>query len=130
MATDEPESGTEASVEPSRFAAGVEHFNSLRFWEAHEAWEELWLVADGELVEFYQGLIQLAAAYHHMRRGTYRGAVRLFDAAWRRLKPYPAGFHGLDRDAALEASHAHRTAAVNGIRLADSDYPKLTLAVD
>src|SRR3954453_13935884 len=89
---------------PSSFAEGVAHFNAAEFWEAHESWEQLWLEADGELVDFYQGLIQLAAAYPHCKRGTLRGAVRLFDAARRRLAPFPVHFHDLDRNSAIEAA--------------------------
>ena len=34
------------------------------YFEAHEAWEELWLSLDGEPRLFVQGLIQVAAACH------------------------------------------------------------------
>jgi len=39
------------------FDQGVSHFNSQKFWEAHESWEELWLASQSDLVEFLQGLI-------------------------------------------------------------------------
>jgi hypothetical protein len=120
------ETGAQPALTPY-FASGVEHFNAMRFWEAHEAWEHLWLPADGEVVEFYQGLIQLAAAYHHMRRGTFSGATRLFDASLRRLQPFPAGFHGLDREAAVAVAASHRSASAAASSLGESDYPKLTL---
>jgi uncharacterized protein len=114
-------------VQPTEFLRGIEHFNALEFWEAHESWEALWLEAEGDLVEFYQGLIQLAAAYHHMKRGTFRGAVRLFDASLRRLAPFPEGFHGLDRAAAVEAAKQHRESAAAGQPIGGHEYPKLTL---
>ena len=120
------------SLHPSAFQEGVTHFNNLEFWEAHESWESLWLAADGDLVEFYQGLIQLAAAYHHAKRGTLRGAVRLFDAAMRRLEPYPAGFLGIDRQDAVAAAARHRGwAAANiesGAKLESGEFPKLVLS--
>src|SRR5438477_7174677 len=116
---------------PSSFVEGVAHFNAAEFWEAHESWEQLWLEADGELVEFYQGLIQLAAAYHHAKRGTLRGAVRLFDASLRRLAGFPPDFHGLDRSAAVAAAQEHRQWASDNInqdaRLDAGDFPKLVL---
>jgi predicted metal-dependent hydrolase len=118
----------------AKFAEGVEHFNATEFWHAHESWEELWLEAEGDLVEFYQGLIQLAAAYHHVKRGTLRGGVRLFDAAMKRLDPFPDGFHELDRSAAVAASRRHRQwAAANiesGARFDASEFPKLSLSSD
>lgn len=110
------------------FREGIAHFNALRFWEAHESWEQLWLEADGELVDFYQGLIQLAAAYHHMRRGTFSGAVRLFDASIRRLEGYSPRVLGLDRELAMAAAETHRTAALERKSLDVSEYPKLGFA--
>ena len=69
------------------FLEGVAHFNAHEFWEAHESWETIWLAAESDVEQFLQGMIQLAAAYHHVRRGTLRGAPRLFDAGLRRLEP-------------------------------------------
>jgi len=110
---------------------GVAHFNATEFWEAHESWEALWLEAEGDLVEFYQGLIQLAAAYHHAKRGTLRGAVRLFDASLRRLAPFPYDFLDLDRSAAIKVAQEHRQWAAANIeskkKLAPGDFPKLVL---
>ena len=113
------------------FVRGVAHFNAREFWEAHEAWEELWLVAESELEQYLQGLIQLAAAYHHVKRGTFRGAVRLFEAAARRLSAFPDPHCGLTRAAAVGAARQHAQWAVQASadqRLADGDYPRLQLA--
>jgi predicted metal-dependent hydrolase len=119
-------------ISSDEFARGVEHFNAAEFWEAHESWEQLWLEAEGDLVEFYQGLIQLAAAYHHCKRGTLRGAVRLFDAAARRLAPFPPRFHDLDREDAAASAARHRDwAAANiesGAKLDSRELPKLVLS--
>ena len=110
------------------FVRGVEHFNALEFWDAHEAWEELWLVAETDVEQFLQGLIQVAAAYHHVKRGTFRGAVRLFDAGLARLANFPDGFCGLDRKAVESAARAHQTLAKEERRLDALDFPKLVLA--
>ena len=109
------------------FLAGVAHFNTREFWEAHESWEELWLEADTEMHRFLQGLIQLAAAYHHIKRGTFRGAVRLIDAALRRLEPFPKRYCGIDRSEAESAALRDRERAARAEGIADSDYPKLAL---
>jgi uncharacterized protein len=114
------------------FTRGVEHFNAGEFWEAHESWEELWLAAESDLVEFLQGLIQLAAAYHHVKRGTWRGAVRLFDASLRRLDPFPVVYCGLDRSAAVTAARDHRERTARSVQsgapdaLSESEYPRLS----
>jgi len=89
------------------FLEGIEHFNARRFWEAHEAWETLWLEAESDLEQFLQGLIQVAAAYHHIQRGTYRGAPRLFAAGLRRLEPFPVVCCGVDRGEVAAAAQRH-----------------------
>ena len=109
----------------------MNHFNALEFWEAHESWEELWLAAESDVEQFLQGLIQLAAAYHHIRRGTLRGAVRLIDAALRRLDAFPLVYCGIDRTAAVTAAREHRARVERSLHagaadaLADAEFPKL-----
>jgi len=90
------------------FVEGVHHFNAREFWEAHESWETIWLVAESEVEQFLQGLIQIAAAYHHVMRGTYRGAIRLFEAGLRRLEPFPAHYCDVDRSGVESAAQRDR----------------------
>ena len=118
----------------THFLAGVEHFNDREFWEAHEAWETIWLAAESDLEQFLQGLIQLAAAYHHLKRGTLRGGVRLFEAALRRLEPFPDPYCGIARARAEAAARGHwkwaseRIAAGDAeARLAPGEFPEIEL---
>ena len=55
------------------FHRGIRLFNQARFWEAHEAWEAVWLRHPEDGRYFVQGLIQVAAGYHQLRRKIYRG---------------------------------------------------------
>ena len=109
----------------SAIAAGVELFNAQKFWHAHEAWEELWLHASGDEKIFLQGLIQLAAAYHHAQRGTFRGGVRLFDAALSKLERFENGRDGIDRSDAVAAAAEQRTKFSRGEHIAPGELPKL-----
>jgi len=79
-----------------KFASGVRLFNARKFFQAHEAWEELWLAQTGKEKAFLQGLIQLAAAFHHHSRGNLRGAESLLPRSIAKLDRLPAGYHGLD----------------------------------
>ena len=105
---------------------GVDHFNNREFWHAHESWETIWLAAETDVEQYLQGLIQLAAAYHHVKRGTYRGALRLFEAALRRLQPFPVDYCGVDRTEAVEAAHRDRERLASSSE-APSGYPELKL---
>ncbi len=61
------------------YLAGIGYFNEHDFFEAHEAWEDIWAAATGKRAKFYQGLIQVAVTLEHMRRDNPRGV----QAVWR-----------------------------------------------
>jgi predicted metal-dependent hydrolase len=111
----------------SSLARGIDLFNEHRFWEAHEAWEAMWLKAAGEEKTFLQGLIQLAAAYHHVQRGTVRGGARLFEAALAKLDRFPAGYSGVDRATAVDSARKIRSRILAGDPVSVPESAKLTL---
>ena len=51
-------------TDAEEFEHGCELFNRGRFFDAHEAWERLWMHAHGPTRLFLQGLIQIAAGCH------------------------------------------------------------------
>ena len=104
---------------------GIELFNAHRFWDAHEAWEQLWLVAAGEEKLFLQGLIQLAAAYHHVQRGTLRGGLRLFEQSATKLVHFEDGFLGVRFRAALDEAGEQAASLAKGDEIAPVRWPKL-----
>jgi predicted metal-dependent hydrolase len=108
----------------SSLVAGLELFNAQKFWHAHEAWERDWLHAEGDLKVFLQGLIQLAAAYHHVQRGTFRGGVRLFDAALSKLATFPVHFFGIDRAEVVACAEKHRASVAKGEHIDGGELPK------
>jgi uncharacterized protein len=77
------------------FQQGIDHFNARRFFEAHEVWEELWLRAPEPEKNFLQGLIQLAAGWHHYLRGNSSGAESLLAAGVVKLSRCPETHRGL-----------------------------------
>lgn len=79
---------------------GIEHFNARRYFEAHEAWEEVWRSTTPEPRELWRGLIQVAVGlYHHHTRGNRGPARRVLARGLRRLEAFPQGTEGLDLDA-------------------------------
>jgi predicted metal-dependent hydrolase len=61
------------------YLRGIELFEHGYYWEAHEAWEGLWIAAgrEGPVAELLRGLILLAAAGVKIRQGRGTGAARL-----------------------------------------------------
>ena len=76
-------------------AQGLRLYDAGDFFRAHEEWESVWLQVQEPEKTFLQGLIQVTAAFHHLRRSNHLGATRLLRAALRRLEPYPENFGGL-----------------------------------
>ena len=71
-----------------RLIEGVRLFNAGKFFESHEVWESLWHEVGGKERELLQGLIQLAAAYHHLSRRNYTGAHYLYAKGRAHLAPW------------------------------------------
>jgi hypothetical protein len=61
--------------------AGIDHFNSGRYWEAHEAWERDWLRLPREEKLHIQILIQVAGVFFLLEKGRSRGARSLLASA-------------------------------------------------
>lgn len=61
----------EAALSSESYRWGVDLFNHGYYWEAHEAWEPLWLAAKQSTPHllFFKGLILLAAAGVKIREG-------------------------------------------------------------
>jgi predicted metal-dependent hydrolase len=74
---------------------GLRCFHSGAFFEAHEHWESVWLAAQEPERTFLQGLIQVAASFHHFQRGNCAGTISLLRSALRRLDGYPGTFAGI-----------------------------------
>jgi len=112
---------------------GVDQFNRLEFMEAHDSWEHIWMEEPDEQAVFAQGLIQLAAAYLHIRRGTSPGGtLRLFNSAIAKLEPYAPEFCGVDRSRVIAAATRHREtlASDGGVKLADGEYPTFSMIAE
>ena len=78
------------------FSDGLKLFNAERFFDAHEAWETIWLESRGEEKRFLQGLIQLAAAFHHFQRGNLEGAQSLMEEGASKLRHFGPIHRGLN----------------------------------
>ena len=75
---------------------GINFFNAGRFYDAHEAWEDLWRTSSGPVRLFYQGLVQAAVAMHHLSAGNLGGAKSQFGKSLEKLQQYPQTFCDID----------------------------------
>ena len=77
------------------FQQGIDLFNEGKFFECHEAWEEVWKRSDGDAKLFYQGIIQAAVAILHAQRGNLTGAASLYSKASAKLDHLPSEHMGI-----------------------------------
>jgi len=77
-------------------AEGLRCYRDEEFFEAHEHWEATWLACAEPEKTFLQSLIQVSAAFHHLRRGNAIGATSLLTRALRRLERFPAIYGGIE----------------------------------
>jgi uncharacterized protein len=108
-----------------KFEEGVTHFNAKRFFEAHELWEEIWLVESEPEKTFLQGLIQVTAAFHHRQRGNPEGVELLLAAGIVKLLRFPEDHRGLAIGELRENAKRWARAIGMGDDLGEKALPKL-----
>jgi len=122
-----------ADAPPPELRVAVGEFNRGAFFECHETLEALWLAEPGPLRRLYQGVLQVGVAFHHQRRGNYRGAMRLLASGIAYLTPFAPACLGVDVAGLLAAAECCRDtlAALGPGRVRDFDpalIPRITLA--
>jgi hypothetical protein len=84
------------------------------FFEAHEELEDEWRDAPERERDFLQGLVHVAVAWHHARRGNRPGCERQLEKAARRLAPYRPAHRGVDVDTVLDDVERARRLVASG----------------
>lgn len=71
----------------------VRQFNGGEYFDCHETLEDLWVGSEGEMRDFYQGVLQIAVAIFHWRKGNFAGAMHLLETGAK----YLGGVRGVCR---------------------------------
>lgn len=83
---------------PEAFWHGVEQFNQQEFYACHDTLEAIWIDALPTDKNFYQGILQIAVALHHLSQQNWRGAVILMGEGINRLRSYEPTYAEVDVD--------------------------------
>ena len=75
---------------------GVDLFNQGRFFDAHEILEDVWRHSPIGDKKFFQGLVQIAVAFHHHSTGNLTGMRSVLRRALTNLSSAPRDFSGID----------------------------------
>ncbi len=89
---------------PPGFSLGIEQFNQGEFFECHETLEELWMAETRPIRRFYQGILQIGVAFHHLKAGRYRPVVTLLERGSGYLRPFVPACMGVDVAGLLAAA--------------------------
>jgi predicted metal-dependent hydrolase len=95
-------------------AQGLHCYRTRQFFEAHEHWEAVWLTLAEPEKSFLQSLVQISAAFHHLRRGNRIGTVSLLTRSLRRLNRSPAHFCGVAVERLRRETHIWLAALESG----------------
>ena len=111
--------------EDEKFRKGLEQFNHHHFFDAHETWEEIWLHSPEPEKTFLQGIIQVAAAFHHYTRGNAAGARSLLEAGLKKLEQFPEVHRGLELEELRAAARRWMAALAAGRDLGGGRLPRI-----
>ena len=106
---------------PSRKASASS--TSWRFYDCHETLEDVWREVgskgdEATLADFYQGIIKVAAGFHHVLRDNQKGAVNLLSDAFRLLERFRPATLGVDVERLIAKCALASTASSNWARSA------------
>jgi uncharacterized protein len=114
-------------TEQPQFERGMRLHNEGSYYDAHEAWEELWIdETDDEVRLFLQGLIQVTSAFHKVFfQKQPASAGRLLARGLEKLTPYPDPYLGVALGAFLGKARQCADALARGESLVSEDVPTL-----
>ena len=73
------------SFKDSLFTA-LNLFNNHEWYEAHDAFEEIWNLVDGDERQVIQGILQVSVSQFHLSKGNLNGATILLGEGLGRIK--------------------------------------------
>tara|TARA_B100001029_G_C14918149_1_gene370422 strand:+ start:111 stop:491 length:381 start_codon:yes stop_codon:yes gene_type:complete len=86
----------ESFINDSRFAIGMQLFNSCQWYKSHDVFEEIWHETGEPERQLLQGILQVAVAQVHLENSNINGAMILYGEALGRLKRFQLINSGLD----------------------------------
>ncbi len=64
----------------------IDLFNNQKWYEAHDAFEDLWNDLVGDERQIIQGILQVSVSQFHLNKGNYNGAMILLGEGLGRIK--------------------------------------------
>jgi uncharacterized protein len=114
---------------------GIAEFNRHEYYACHDTLEALWMDSIDPDKKFYQGVLQIAVACHHLQNHNLKGAAILLGEGIGRLRYYQPAYAGIDVSQLIQSSHhllqhVQQVASSDGtspIKREAFEYPSLVL---
>ena len=71
---------------PDSLFFALDLFNKQEWYEAHDAFEEIWNTVDGDERQVIQGILQVSVSQFHLGKGNLNGATILLGEGLGRIK--------------------------------------------
>ena len=68
------------------FSNALNLFNNQKWYEAHDAFEDIWNTLDGDERQIIQGILQVSVSQFHLNKGNLNGATILLGEGLGRIK--------------------------------------------
>ena len=68
------------------FFIAINLFNNHKWYEAHDAFEDIWNTVDGDERQVIQGILQVSVSQFHLSKGNINGATILLGEGLGRIK--------------------------------------------
>ena len=73
-------------------------FNNQKWYEAHDAFEDIWNTLEGDERQIIQGILQVSVSQFHLSKGNINGATILLGEGFGRIKNRTNIDFGIDLD--------------------------------
>ena len=87
-----------SKISKNNFSEALELFNNKKWYEAHDAFEEIWNTLDGDERQVIQGILQVSVSQFHLSKGNLNGATILLGEGLGRIKTRTFINFGVDLD--------------------------------
>ena len=82
--------------------SAIDLFNNKKWYEAHDAFEDLWINLYGDERQIIQGILQVSVSQFHLNKGNFNGATILLGEGLGRIKTRKNNTLGIDLESFCE----------------------------
>ena len=107
------------------FFIALNLFNNHEWYDAHDAFEEIWNCVDGDERQVIQGILQVSVSQFHLSKGNLNGATILLGEGLGRIKTRTNINLGIDLDSFCQCLEDLLSKLQNREKLYESDKPFL-----